>query len=330
MIFYIIEISLKILVIIVPLLIAVAYVTLAERKVMGSIQIRKGPNVVGVFGLLQPLADGLKLFSKETILPSHANLVIFIVAPILGFVLSLVSWAVIPYSDSGVVADLNIGILYLFTISSISVYAILMSGWASNSKYAFFGAIRAAAQMISYEVSIGIIIISVILCVGDLNISSIVLAQQDIWFFIPLFPAFIMFFVSAIAETNRAPFDLTEGESELVSGFNVEYSAMTFALFFLAEYGHIILMSFFTSILFFGGWLPPLSFFPFTFIPGYIWIALKTTFFVFVFVWVRVSFPRIRYDQLMQLLWKSYLPFSLAFVVFVASILYIFNGLPSF
>ena len=327
---YILETILKILVIIVPLLISIAYVTLAERKVIGSMQIRKGPNVVGLYGLLQPLADGLKLFAKETILPSHANLVIFVLAPILGFILSLISWAVIPYNEFAVIADLNIGILYLFTVSSISVYSLLMSGWSSNSKYAFFGAIRAAAQMISYEVSIGIIIISVILCVGELNLSSIVLAQKDIWFFIPLFPAFFMFFVSALAETNRAPFDLTEGESELVSGFNVEYSAMTFALFFLAEYGHIILMSFFTSLLFFGGWLPPFHFFPFTLIPGYIWIALKTSFFIFVFIWVRVSFPRIRYDQLMQLLWKSYLPFSLAFVIFVASLLYIFNGLPMF
>ncbi len=327
---YFIETILKILVIIVPLLIGVAYVTLAERKVIGAMQLRKGPNVVGVYGLLQPLADGLKLFAKETILPSHANLAIFILAPILGFVLSLISWAVIPYSETAVVADLNIGILYLFTVSSISVYSILMSGWASNSKYAFFGAIRAAAQMISYEVSIGIIIISVILCVGDLNISSIVLAQKDIWFFIPLFPAFFMFFVSALAETNRAPFDLTEGESELVSGFNVEYSAMTFALFFLAEYGHIILMSFFTSLLFFGGWLPPFDILPFNLIPGFLWMAIKTSIFIFVFIWVRVSFPRIRYDQLMQLLWKSYLPFSLAFVIFVGSVLYCFNGLPSF
>ena len=327
---YILETILKILVIVVPLLISVAYVTLAERKVIGSMQIRKGPNVVGLYGLLQPLADGLKLFAKETILPSHANLIIFVLAPILGFVLSLISWAVIPYDSYSVLADLNIGILYLFTVSSISVYSLLMSGWASNSKYAFFGAIRAAAQMISYEVSIGIIIISVILCVGELNLSSIVLAQKDIWFFIPLFPAFFMFFVSALAETNRAPFDLTEGESELVSGFNVEYSAMTFALFFLAEYGHIILMSFFTSLLFFGGWLPPLDLFPFSFLPGYFWISLKTSFFIFVFIWVRVSFPRIRYDQLMQLLWKSYLPFSLSFVILVASILYIFNALPTF
>lgn len=327
---YILEYILKILAIIVPLLIAVAYVTLAERKVIGSMQIRKGPNVVGLYGLLQPLADGVKLFAKETILPSHANLVIFIFAPIIGFLLALLSWAVIPFSEAAVIADLNIGILYLFTISSISVYSILMSGWSSNSKYPFFGAIRAAAQMISYEVSLGIIIISVILCVGDLNLTSIVLAQQDIWFFFPVFPAFIMFFISALAETNRAPFDLTEGESELVSGFNVEYSAMSFAAFFLAEYSHIILMSFLTTLLFFGGWLPPFPSSLFSLFPSFFWIAIKTCFFIFVFIWVRVSFPRMRYDQLMQLLWKSYLPLSLAFMVLVVSILFAFNGLPAF
>lgn len=328
MLLIIIEGIIKALVIIVPLLIGVAYLTLAERKVLASMQIRKGPNVVGVFGLLQPLADGLKLFAKETILPTHANIVIFVLAPIVAFTLSLISWAVIPYGEGAVVSDLNIGILYLFAVSSISVYSILMSGWASNSKYAFFGAIRAAAQMISYEVSIGLIILSVVLCVGDLNITSIVLAQKEIWFIVPLFPAFIMFFVSALAETNRAPFDLTEGESELVSGYNVEYSAMTFALFFLAEYAHIILMSLLTAILFFGGWLPPLSFL--SFIPAPIWLAIKTTFFVFVFIWVRATFPRMRYDQLMQLLWKSYLPLSLGFLVLVASILLTFNGLPLF
>lgn len=328
MIIYIIENIVKALAIIVPLLIGVAYLTLAERKVLASMQIRKGPNVVGVFGLLQPLADGLKLFAKETILPTHANLIIFILAPIVAFTLSLLSWAVIPYAEGAVVADLNIGILYLFAVSSISVYSILMSGWSSNSKYAFFGAIRAAAQMVSYEVSIGLIIISVILCVGDLNITKIVMAQKEIWFFIPLFPAFLMFFVSALAETNRPPFDLTEGESELVSGYNVEYSAMTFALFFLAEYAHIILMSLLTAILFFGGWLAPISFL--NFIPGPFWLGLKTTFFTFVFVWVRATFPRMRYDQLMQLLWKSYLPLSLGFVILVASVLFTFNGLPAF
>jgi NADH-quinone oxidoreductase subunit H len=314
---YWIEIILKILAIVVPLLIAIAYVTLAERKVLGSIQIRKGPNVVGVFGLLQPLADGIKLFAKETILPTHANLIIYLIAPILGFILSLIAWAVIPYSEGSVIADVNIGILYIFAVSSISVYSILMSGWSSNSKYAFFGAIRAAAQMISYEVSIGLIIISVVLCSGSLNLTQIVLAQKEIWFFIPLFPAFIMFFISSLAETNRAPFDLSEGESELVSGFNVEYSAMTFALFFLAEYGHIILMSLLNVLLFFGGWLSPTEILP----DSPIWLAIKTALFVFAFIWVRASFPRIRYDQLMQLLWKNYLPLSLGFVIFISSLL---------
>jgi len=309
---------LKIIIIVVPLLIAVAYVTLAERKIMASMQLRKGPNVVGFAGLLQPLADGLKLFAKETILPTHANLVIFIIAPILSLILALLSWAVIPYAEGAVLADLNVGLMYLFAVSSISVYAILMSGWASNSKYAFFGAIRAAAQMISYEVCIGLIILSVILCVGSLNLTDIVLAQEDCWFIFPLFPAAIMFFVSALAETNRAPFDHAEAESELVSGFNTEYSGMTFALFFLAEYSHIIIMSLITALLFFGGWLPFTS--VLGWIPPQINLAIKTTFFVFTFVWVRASFPRLRFDSLMQLMWKSYLPFALAFLILVASI----------
>lgn len=319
---YIIENIIKILIIIVPLLIAVAYLTLAERKVLGSMQLRKGPNVVGVYGLLQPIADGLKLFGKETILPTQANLGIFILAPILAFVLALLSWAVIPYSRGAVIADINLGILYLFAISSISVYAILTSGWSSNSKYAFFGAIRAAAQMISYEVSIGLILMTIIICAGSINLTDIVLAQREVWFIIPLFPAAIMFFISALAETNRAPFDLTEGESEIVSGYNVEYSSMTFALFMLAEYSHIILMSLLTSLLFLGGWLP----LPFLdFIPPAINLAIKTTFITFLFIWVRASFPRMRYDQLMQLLWKSYLPLSLGFLIFVASIILLWN-----
>lgn len=316
----ILEFLIKSLGLIVPLLIAVAYLTLFERKVLGSIQLRKGPNVVGYFGLLQPFADAIKLFSKEIILPTHANLSIFIFSPIAAFFLALLSWAVIPFSDGVVIADLSIGILYLFAVSAISVYAILMSGWSSNSKYAFFGAIRAAAQMISYEVSMGLIMLSVVLCVGELNLISIVNAQKDIWFFIPLFPAFFMFFVSALAETNRAPFDLTEGESELVSGFNVEYSAMTFAMFFLAEYSHIILMSLITSLLFFGGWLAP---FGLTILPSYFWLGIKTTLLMFVFIWVRGSFPRMRYDALMALLWKSYLPFSLAFLILVSGFIYL-------
>ncbi len=314
--------------IMVPLLIGIAYLTLVERKILGSMQLRKGPTTVGIFGLLQPIADGVKLFTKETILPSHANLGIYIISPVIALTLSFASWAVVPFSEGAVLADINIGMLYIFAISSISVYSVLMSGWASNSKYAFFGAIRAAAQMISYEVSMGLIIISVIICAGSLNLTDIVLAQSDIWFIIPLFPAAIMFFVSALAETNRPPFDLAEGESELVSGFNVEYSAMTFALFFLAECGHVILMSLLTAILFFGGWLPPLDIL--SFIPGYVWLGLKTSFFIFVFIWVRATYPRMRYDQLMQLIWKSYLPLSLGHVIWVSSILIAFNGLPTF
>lgn len=318
--FFIIENAIKILLIIIPLLIAVAYLTLAERKVLGSMQLRKGPNVVGVYGLLQPIADGLKLFSKETILPTQANLGIFIIAPILAFSLALISYAVIPYSPTAIVADINLSILYLFAVSSISVYAILTSGWSSNSKYAFFGAIRATAQMISYEVSIGLILMTIVICSGSLSLINIVAAQKEIWFIIPLFPALIMFFVSALAETNRAPFDLTEGESELVSGYNVEYSGMTFALFMLAEYSHIIFMSLLTALLFLGGWQP----FPFLdFIPPVLNLAIKTTTIMFLFIWVRGSFPRIRYDQLMQLLWKSYLPLSLGYLIFVASVILI-------
>lgn len=304
----------KSLAIIVPVLIAVAFVTLAERKVLGSIQLRKGPTMVGFGGILQPLADGLKLFTKETIIPTHSNFIIFFIAPVLALILALLSWIVIPVGEGEVIVDWPLGILYLMAISSISVYAIIMSGWGSNSQYAFLGAIRAAAQMISYEVSIGLIILSVVISSGQLNLTGIVLGQEDIWFIIPQFPAFIMFIVSALAETNRAPFDLTEGESELVSGYNVEYSAMTFALFFLAEYSHIILMSALTSILFLGGWLPimglPLP-----------WFSIKTSLIIFFFIWVRGSFPRMRYDSLMGLLWKSFLPFSLAWLIFTVSVL---------
>lgn len=321
-----------ILLIVVPVLLSVAYLTLAERKVIGWMQLRKGPNVVGPFGLLQPIADGLKLFFKETIIPSGANRVIFLLAPVVTFVLSLVAWAVIPFGAGIVLADVNIGILYLFAISSLGVYGIIMAGWASNSKYAFLGALRSAAQMVSYEVSIGFVIITVLLAVGSLNLSKIVLAQAGgihHWYaFSPLFPMFVVFFVSALAETNRAPFDLPEAEAELVSGYNVEYSAMTFAMFFLGEYANMILMSAMTAVLFLGGWLPPLEFAPFTWVPGPVWFALKIAFVLFVFLWVRATFPRYRYDQLMRLGWKVFLPLSLLWVVLTAGWLLVFDMVP--
>jgi len=310
------------------LLIAVAYFTLAERKILGAIQRRKGPNVVGVFGLLQPLADGLKLLLKETIIPSNANTIIFILAPIITFLLALLGWAVIPFGEGMVFADLNVGILYLFAISSLGVYGIICAGWASNSKYAFLGALRSAAQMVSYEVSMGVIIICVLLCVGSLNLSSIVLAQEKVWFCIPLFPMFIMFFISCLAETNRHPFDLPEAEAELVSGYNVEYSAMGFALFFLGEYANMLLMSGMTVILFLGGWLPPFDIIPFTWIPGPLWFGLKIIIFVIFFIWARAAFPRYRYDQLMRLGWKVFLPLSLGWLFLTAGILISFNILP--
>lgn len=315
-------IILKIVIMLVSLLISIAYLTLAERKVLGYIQTRKGPNVVGVYGLLQPLADGLKLFTKEIIIPNHANTFIYIVAPILSLTLAFIAWGVVPYGAGVVLSDLGIGILYLFVVSSISVYAVLMSGWSSNSKYAFLGAIRAAAQMISYEVSIGLIIIAVVLCVGSLSLSEIVMVQENIPFIFPLFPVAIMFFVSVLAETNRVPFDLTEGESELVSGFNVEYSSMSFALFFLAEYCHIILMSTFGVLLLLGGWSLPFSIFGITpSLYNFVWFAIKIVVIVFLFIWIRATYPRIRYDQLMTLLWKSYLPLSGGFVILVSGIL---------
>ena len=311
----------KILLILVPLLTAVAFLTLAERKVIAAIQLRKGPNVVGPFGLLQPFADGLKLLIKETIIPSGANRVVFLAAPIVTFLLSLVAWAVIPFDAGLVLADINVGILYLFAISSLGVYGIIMAGWASNSKYAFLGALRSAAQMVSYEVSIGFVIITVLLCVGSLNLQDIVLAQKNVWFFIPLLPMFVIFFVSALAETNRSPFDLPEGESEIVAGYFVEYSSMSFALFFLGEYSAMILMSAITSILFLGGWLPPIDIAPFNWIPGPIWFAIKISVCLFVFLWVRATLPRYRYDQLMRLGWKVFLPFSLLWVVVTAGVL---------
>ena len=319
---------LEIVAIILPLLVAVAYLTLAERKVIAAAQYRKGPNVVGPFGLLQPLADGLKLLMKETVVPSGANRLVFIAAPMLTFVLSLIAWAVIPFSTGVVLSDINVGILYLFAISSLGVYGVVMAGWASNSKYAFLGALRSAAQMVSYEVSIGFVIVTVLLCVGSLNLTDIVLAQRHIWFCIPLLPMFVIFFVSSLAETNRSPFDLPEGESELVAGFFVEYSSMAFALFFLGEYANIILMSAMTSILFLGGWLAPFGFAPFTWVPGPIWFALKIAFVAFCFLWVRATFPRFRYDQLMRLGWKVFLPFSLFWLVLTAGVLTGMGWLP--
>lgn len=318
----------KYLTIIVPLLVAVAYLTLMERKVIGSIQRRKGPNVVGLGGLLQPLADGLKLFLKESIIPNHSNRILFLIAPAITFLLSLISWAVIPFSENFVFSNINLGVLYLFAVSSLGVYGIIIAGWSSNSKYAFLGCLRSAAQMISYEVSIGLIIISVLLCVGSLNLIDIVNAQQDIWFVFSLFPAFLMFFISALAETNRPPFDLPEAEAELVSGYNVEYSSMTFALFFLGEYSNIILMSTFTVILFFGGWLPPINLYLFSLFPSVFWFSLKILLFLFIFIWVRASLPRYRYDQLMRLGWKIFLPISLGWVVFIAGLLFFLDSFP--
>lgn len=319
----------QILLIVVPLLMAVAYLTYAERKVMAAMQLRQGPMVVGPFGLMQPFADGLKLFMKETIIPTGADRAVFLIAPMLTFFLSLVAWAVIPFGDGLVLADVNVGILYLFAISSLGVYGIIMAGWASNSKYAFLGAMRSAAQMVSYEVSIGFVMITVLLCVGSLNLSDIVRAQgEGLWYFIPLFPMFIVFFISTLAETNRCPFDLPEGESELVGGYNVEYSAMAFALFFLGEYANMILMSAMTTLLFLGGWLPPFDVAPLNWIPGPVWFALKIAFVLFCFIWVRATLPRYRYDQLMRLGWKIFLPFSLLWVVLTAGVLVGFGWLP--
>ena len=318
----------KIMAIIAPVMVSVAYLTYVERKVIGAMQLRRGPNVVGPFGLLQPIADGLKLFLKETIIPSGANKVVFLAAPCVTFVLALIAWAVIPFGEGMVLSDINVGILYLFAISSLGVYGVLMAGWASNSRYAFLGALRSAAQMVSYEVSMGFIIITVLLIAGSLNLSDIVRAQKDMWFVIPLFPMAVIFFISTLAETNRHPFDLPEAESELVAGYNVEYSAMTFALFFLGEYANMILMAGLTTILFLGGWLPPMDMVPFTWIPGPVWFAFKIAAVLFVFLWVRATFPRYRYDQLMRLGWKVFLPISLAAVAIVGGILVAFDLAP--
>jgi NADH-quinone oxidoreductase subunit H len=326
---YILLTIIKCLLIAVPLIIAVAYFTLVERKIMAGIQRRRGPDVVGAWGLIQPFADAAKLILKETILPSTANTVLFVIAPILSFMLSLVGWAVIPFGESYVLSDINVGVLYLFAISSLGVYGIIMSGWASNSKYAFLGGLRSAAQMVSYEVSIGFILIAVILCAGSLNLSTIVMSQQSVWYCLPLFPMFFMFFISALAETNRHPFDLPEAEAELVAGYNVEYSAAGFALFFLGEYANMIMMSSVTTIMFLGGWLPLIDIFPINFmVPGPVWFGLKVCFFVALFVWARAAYPRYRYDQLMRLGWKVFLPLSLGWVLFIAGILLGFNWLP--
>jgi NADH-quinone oxidoreductase subunit H len=312
----------------VPLLLGVAYLTWAERKILGAMQMRKGPNVVGPFGLLQPFADAIKMLMKETIIPAGASRALFIMAPMITFMLAMLAWAVIPVNDGWAIADINVGILYLFAISSLGVYGIIIAGWASNSKYAFLGALRSAAQMVSYEVSMGFVIVTVLMCVGSLNLSEIVRAQANLWFVIPLFPMFVIMFISALAETNRAPFDLPEGESELVAGFFVEYSSMTFALFFLGEYANMILMSALITILFLGGWLPPVDIAPFNWIPGPLWFIFKICFCLFVFVWVRATFPRYRYDQLMRLGWKVFLPFTLVWLVLTAAALKLFGWLP--
>ena len=326
LLWHLIVIVVQIVAIVLPLLIAVAYLTYAERKVIGAMQLRKGPNVVGPFGLLQPMADGLKLFVKELVLPTAANPVVFIGAPMLTFFLALVAWAVIPFDEGWVLANINVGVLYIFAISSLGVYGIIMSGWASNSKYAFLGGLRSAAQMVSYEVSIGFVLISVLLTAGSLNLSEVVLAQKNMWYIIPHLPMFFIFLISGLAETNRAPFDLPEAEAELVAGYNVEYSSMAFALFFLGEYANMLLMGAMTSILFLGGWMAP---FGLTFIPGIVWFILKICLVMFVFLWVRATFPRYRYDQLMRLGWKVFLPFSLFWLVLTASVLTAFGWLPN-
>jgi len=318
----------KILFLLVPVLVSVAMIVWLDRRVWAFVQKRQGPNVVGPFGLLQSLADALKYIFKEIIIPSSSNKVIFILAPIVTMTLALISWAVIPFSATQVLADINVGILYLFAVSSLGVYGIIMGGWASNSKYPFLGAIRSAAQMVSYEVSIGVIIINVLLCVGSLNLNDIVIAQQDLWFVIPLFPMFVIFFISALAETNRPPFDLPEAEAELVAGYQTEYSGMMYAMFWLGEYANILLMCAMGAILFLGGWLSPIDIYPFTLVPGAIWLILKILLLFILFALVKAIVPRYRYDQLMRLGWKVFLPLSLTWVVLTASYLFYFNLLP--
>jgi NADH-quinone oxidoreductase subunit H len=318
----------KILFLLIPVLVSVAMIVWLDRRIWAFVQKRQGPNVVGPFGLLQSLADALKYIFKEVIIPSSSNKVIFILAPIVTMTLALVSWAVIPFSATQVLADINVGILYLFAVSSLGVYGIIMGGWASNSKYPFLGAIRSAAQMVSYEVSIGVIIINVLLCVGSLNLNDIVLAQENLWFVIPLFPMFVIFFISALAETNRPPFDLPEAEAELVAGYQTEYSGMMYAMFWLGEYANILLMCAMGSVLFLGGWLSPIDLYPFNLIPGAIWMIFKILFLFVLFALVKAIVPRYRYDQLMRLGWKIFLPLSLTWVVLTASYLFYFNLLP--
>jgi NADH-quinone oxidoreductase subunit H len=316
------------LIVTVGVLLAVAYLTYAERKVMSAMQRRQGPNLVGPFGLLQPIADGVKLFSKETIIPSQSHRVVFLLSPMILFALSLVAWVVIPFDKGWVLANINVGVLYLFAVSSMGVYGVVMAGWASNSRYAFLGGLRSASQMVSYEVSMGLIIVCVLLVTGSLNLQEIVEVQRPLWVQALLFPMFVVFLISILAETNRAPFDLPEGESEITGGFMVEYSAMSFALFFLGEYANMILMSAITVVLFLGGWLPPFGMDFLSFVPGIIWFALKTALILFVFIWARATLPRFRYDQLMRLGWKVFLPLTLVWVVFTAGILMSFEALP--
>ena len=312
----------KIMLIIVPLLLFIAYLTYFERKVIGAMQLRKGPNVVGPFGLLQPIADGIKLLTKETIFPDNSSKFLFIFSPVLTFALALIAWAVIPVDYKVVLSDINVGLMYIFAISSLGIYGIIVAGWSSNSRYAFLGSLRSAAQMISYEVSIGLIIISVLLSSGSLNLTDIVLSQQNMWYVIPHFPMFVIFFISTLAETNRAPFDLPEAESELVAGYNVEYSSMSFGLFFLGEYGNMILMSSMSTILFLGGWLPPFESQYLDLVPGYLWFLMKVVSLLFVFLWVRATLPRYRYDQLMTLGWKLFLPLSLLWIIITSSFMF--------
>ena len=320
----------KILFLLVPVLVSVAMIVWLDRRIWAFVQKRQGPNVVGPFGLLQSLADALKYIFKEVIIPASSNKVIFVLAPIVTMTLALIAWAVIPFSENQVLANINVGILYLFAVSSLGVYGIIMGGWASNSKYPFLGSIRSAAQMVSYEVSIGIIIINVLLCVGSLNLNDIVLAQEDLWFVIPLFPMFVIYFISALAETNRPPFDLPEAEAELVAGYQTEYSGMMYAMFWLGEYANILLMCALGSILFLGGWLSPIDLYPFNLVPGAVWLIFKILFLFILFALVKAIVPRYRYDQLMRLGWKIFLPFSLIWVVLTASYLFYFNLLPTY